>query len=107
MYVVVASESKTLESPLQCVATVVAKPGSRDLKLWGTGRDDLLPEAADSLVKYLYEHAAAGIPIVTFNGTGFTFKKLSSITSESDKLGTIAMLNRDIFLDYVRRMPWG
>lgn len=93
MYVVLAVETGELDADPVVAATAVVRD-NRDVRVW-----DLSTES-DALVDFLYEHAAANVPVVTFNGTGFGFQKLSGVAKNKDRVETLALLTRDIFLDW-------
>ena len=94
MYVVVSIETGDLDSPPVAAYTVVVKSNGREGKLWD------LRNGGDDLTSFLYEYAAGQTPLITFNGTGFGFKCLASITRNVDRVETLALLTHDIFLDF-------
>lgn len=104
MFLVFTSETDGVErrSKPVCASTILVKDNkTREEKTWcNTDAPHVTRDVADALVSYLYEHASAGIPIITFNGTGFHFRQLELVTTDKDKLELLALMTHDIFLDF-------
>lgn len=103
MFVVVASETSSLEPTAKtiCVTVIVQRNTGRTVTQFKPESGSCLSaKEASAAVNFIFEHAAAGIPVVTFNGTGYDFRHLAAAGAQADRVETLAMLTQDLFLDF-------